>query len=168
MTDQDRPGDERLDTAEAEAAREAAQAAGRARTAGGSGRKSRKGELVTIEQGAAGRVEAGEVSVERGAIGLARAGHVEVHMGAVGAALGERVELHQGLTRLAASTGSVRLEQAGAGTVIANEVTFGPRSGTVVLIARRVEGDVRTLFDWRAGAAFGLVAGLVLSLLRRR
>ena len=34
----------------------------------------------------------------------------------------------------------------------------------LVLIAQRVEGDVRTLLDWRGalafGAAFGLVAGL--------
>jgi hypothetical protein len=38
----------------------------------------------------------------------------------------------------------------------------------VFLLARRVEGPVRALFDWRGAIAFGAVAGLVASLLRRR
>jgi hypothetical protein len=228
MTDDDQHRAHRLDTAEAEAAREAAETArlsGSASTAairtaasqggprrggssGGSARSRSGGEAVTVSrepsanvyqggaelveadtvtirrggagrvnaerleitQGGVGRAEAGEIHVEQGGVGLARAQRVEVRMGGVGAAIGEEIELNQAFARLAVSTGSVKMEQAGAMTVVANDVSFGPQSGVVFLIARRVQGDVRTLFDWRAAAAFGAAVGLVLALIgpRRR
>ena len=35
------------------------------------------------------------------------------------------------------------------------------------LVARKVAGDVRVLFDWRGALAFGAAAGLVLGLVSR-
>jgi hypothetical protein len=59
----------------------------------------------------------------------------------------------------------VHLDQAFARSVIAGNASFGPRSGAFVVIAGRVNGNVRPVLDWRGGvalgAAFGLVAGLV-------
>jgi hypothetical protein len=118
-------------------------------------------ERVEIRQGSAGRVEASEVSVRQGAIGFVRADRIDVAMGAVGAALGRRVHVRQGFSRLAAARDSISLEQSGALTVVANRVDVGRQSGVVFLFARNVHGNVRTLFDWRAGLAFGLGAGLV-------
>jgi hypothetical protein len=40
------------------------------------------------------------------------------------------------------------------------------RSSVVFLAAREVSGEARILLDWRAAAAFGVVVGLVLGLLR--
>ena len=40
-------------------------------------------------------------------------------------------------------------------TLVANRVEFGPNSGAAVVIAARVEGDVRPLLDWRGALAFG-------------
>jgi hypothetical protein len=37
-----------------------------------------------------------------------------------------------------------------------------------MLIAGRVEGNVRTLLDWRGAIAFGAAFGLVAGLVRRR
>jgi len=37
-----------------------------------------------------------------------------------------------------------------------------------VLIARRVDGNVRTLLDWRGALAFGAAFGVVSSILRGR
>ena len=34
------------------------------------------------------------------------------------------------------------------------------------LVARRVSGDVRVLFDWRGALAFGAVAGIVFGILQ--
>jgi hypothetical protein len=82
-------------------------------------------------------------------------------MGAVGAAVGRRVDLRQSLSRLAAARDSVHLEQSGVLTVIANRVEVGRQSGVVFLFAWNVQGNVRTLFDWRAGLAFGVGAGLI-------
>ena len=41
-------------------------------------------------------------------------------------------------------------------------------TGVLLLIARRVEGDVRTLLDWRGALAFGAAFGVITSLFRRR
>ena len=37
-----------------------------------------------------------------------------------------------------------------------------------MLIARKVEGDVRTLLDWRGAIAFGAAFGIIVSLFRGR
>jgi hypothetical protein len=118
-------------------------------------------ERAEIRQSAAGRVEASEVFVRQGAVGFARADRINVAMGAVGAALGRRVDVRQSLSRFAAARDTVSLEQSGALTVVANRVDVGRQSGVVFLFARNVHGNVRTLFDWRAGLAFGVGAGLV-------
>jgi len=35
------------------------------------------------------------------------------------------------------------------------------------LVARRVGGDVRVLFDWRGALAFGAVAGMIVGVVTR-
>ena len=52
--------------------------------------------------------------------------------------------------------------------MIANEVHAERTTGVLVLLARRVDGDVRTLLDWRGALAFGAAFGIVSALLRRR
>ena len=78
-----------------------------------------------------------------------------------------RVELRQGVAG-AVIARDARFEQAGVRTLIANRVHFGPNSGAGVVLAAHVEGDVRTLFDWRGALAFGAAAGIVLGLFRNR
>jgi hypothetical protein len=51
--------------------------------------------------------------------------------------------------------------------VVANQVTMGRGSGALLVIGRRIEGDVRTLLDWRGALAFGAAIGLVVGLVRR-
>jgi hypothetical protein len=126
-----------------------------------------KADRVDIKQGGAGRVEAQEITVRQGGIGLARGERVSVELGGVGAALGTNVELHQGFSRFLAARESVRMEQSGAMTVIADKVEMAPQSGVVFLIARHVQGPVNTLFDWRAAVAFGAAFGVAAGLLRR-
>ena len=62
----------------------------------------------------------------------------------------------------------MRIEQAIVRTVIANEVRVERTTGVLVLIARRVDGDVRTLLDWRGALALGAAIGVVSAILRRR
>ncbi|MBA2557641.1 MAG: hypothetical protein H0V12_09930 [Chloroflexi bacterium] len=123
-------------------------------------------EEVHITQGGAGRVKAGDLRVRQGGVGLARADRISVRMGALGAALGRDIEVRQGFARFAAARESVRFHQAGAMTVIANRAQLGSGSGVVFLFARRVEGEGRVLFDWRAGVAFGAALGVVTGLFR--
>jgi hypothetical protein len=130
------------------------------------GAQSVRADRVDIRQGGAGRVEGGEVSVRQGAIGVAQGERIHLEMGAIAVAIGTNVEVHQGFARFVGARESARLEQAGAMTVIANRVDMAPQSGAVFLIAREVHGDARSVFDWRASAAFGAAFAVVLTLLR--
>ncbi len=62
----------------------------------------------------------------------------------------------------------VQIEQAVVRTVVANNVRFERTTGVLLLLARRVEGDVRVLLDWRGAVAFGAAFGVVVSIFRRR
>ena len=92
---------------------------------------------------------------------------MSVELGGVGAALGSEVRVTQGgvYTVLARE---VHLEQSIVRTVIANEVKADRTTGVLLLLARRVDGDVKTILDWRGALAFGAAFGIVSTLLRRR
>ena len=121
----------------------------------------------TIQQGGIGSLTAAEVSVNQGGIGAVRAGQVSVELGGVGASMSDQLVVRQGLVG-AAIANNARFEQAGVRTLVANRVEFGPNSGAAVVIAARVEGDVKPLIDWRGALAFGVAAGVVGALLRLR
>ena len=83
-----------------------------------------------------------DIAVSQGGIGLARGERVSVELGGVGAALGGEVRVTQGgvYTVLARE---VHLEQSIVRTVIANEVQADRTTGVLLLLARRVDGDVQ-------------------------
>lgn len=124
-------------------------------------------EDIALARGARGRVEAREVVVSVGAIGVARAEKVSVERGAIGAAMGREIRLSQGAAQ-AVLAGNARFEQAFVRSVMAGRVEMGRGSAAGVVIAGRVDGDVRTLVDWRGALAFGAAFGLAWALFGRR
>ena len=90
-----------------------------------------------------------------------------VEMGAIGAALGDEVRVTQGAVGTVLAR-DVRIEQAVVRTVVANNVRFERTTGVLFLVARRVEGNVRVLLDWRGAIVFGAAMGVVMSIFRRR
>lgn len=122
---------------------------------------------VDLVQGGIGRAQATDIAVSQGAIGAARGDRVSVEIGAIGAAMGGEVRLTQGAAG-AVLAREVHVEQAIVRTLVANEVRIDRTTGVLVLIARRVEGNVRTVLDWRGALAFGAAFGAVVGLLRRR
>ena len=120
-----------------------------------------------LRQGGIGRARATDIAVSQGGVGVARADRVSVELGGLGAALAGDVRITQGAAGSIVAR-DVHVEQALVRTVIANHVRAERRTGVLVLIARRVEGDVRTLLDWRGALAFGAAFGLITSLFRRR
>ena len=126
-------------------------------------------DAVDVHMSAIGRVEAGELSVTQGAVGAARTQHLSVDRGAVGAVLADRVEVSRGYARSILAR-QVQMDRAAARIVIAADVR-AEQSAVMFLVARRVSGEVRVLFDWRGGLAFGAAAGVlfgVFSRMRRR
>ena len=88
-------------------------------------------------------------------------------MGGVGAAIAGEVHVTQGGVNTIIAR-DVRIEQAGVRGIIANNVHVERTTGVFIMIARHVEGDVRTLLDWRGAIAFGAAFGAVVTLFRRR
>jgi hypothetical protein len=78
------------------------------------------------------------------------AGNVEVSRGYARSILARQVQIDRGLARMVVAA-DVRAE----------------RTAVLFLVARRVSGDVRVLFDWRGAIAFGAVAGVVFGLISR-
>ncbi len=129
-------------------------------------------ELASLElrQGAIGRVDATDVTVSQGAVGGARAERVAVSQGALGGALAGEVTITQGGAGTIIAR-AVRVEQSVVGRMIAQEVRVEKPSAVMFLLAQRVSGDIRVLFDWKSalalGGAIGLVSGVVQRIARR-
>lgn len=121
---------------------------------------------VDVRQGAIGRLEADEVFVSQGAIGAARGDRVGVELGALGAGLAGDLRITQGAAGTVVAR-SATVEQSLIRTLIAGEVHVARPVGVFVLLAGRVDGDVRPVLDWRGALAFGAVTGLLIGLLRR-
>ena len=122
-------------------------------------------EDITVTQGGIGRAEADDIAVRMGAIGFARGERISVELGAIGVAIGSDVSVTQGFARTVVARNAV-VHQGGARTIVAGNVTLEGRSNTVLLVARKVEGDVRTLLDWRGALAVGAGLAIAAGLLR--
>jgi hypothetical protein len=109
-------------------------------------------------------VEASEVKVEKGAILRARGGTVTVEQGAIGAAAGRTVNLQQGAAVLIAA-GKVSVER-GLTQWLVGGLVEAKQVYAITLIAARVEGQVKCLFDLKGAFAFGAGAALMTGLLR--
>ena len=155
-------------------------------------------ENVSITQGGADRVDADSVHVTQGGITTVTAQAVEPSPGRhrdarvprtsrsawaasvspgpiacrsrwAGSAWRSPVTLGSHRATPARSSPARRtIEQALVGTLITGRATIQRPTGVLLLVAGRVEGPVKAMFDWRGAIAFGAAFGVVLGLLRRR
>ena len=86
-------------------------------------------------------------------------------MGALGFALTGDLSVSQSMVRSVVAR-DAHLEQSAAQLVVAQDVHMGRGSNAFIVLARRVDGDVRSILDWRGAIAFGVAAGLVIRLFR--
>jgi hypothetical protein len=122
-------------------------------------------EIMSVSGGAIGTARAEAIDVSQGAVGAVRADAVDIDTAAVGLAIAREVSVD------AAIVGQVLAREARADRVIAQgivaqRVEISGGALTLFLVAQRVEGSVRTLFDWRGALAFGAAFGVVAALLR--
>jgi hypothetical protein len=105
---------------------------------------------------------AGPAAVPGIAAGSVDARAVAVRQGSIGGVLASDAEISQGYVGTAAA-GTLRVQQSFVRAAIANTFSAGPSTTVVFLVARRLEGNPRVLFDWRAAAVVvTAVAGLRL------
>ena len=123
--------------------------------------------LITGAGSGIGRASATDIAVTQGGVGAARADRVSVELGAIGAALAGDVSITQGAAGSILAR-DVRIEQSAVRMLVANEVHIERTTGVLFLIARKVDGNVKALLDWRGAIAFGAAFGLVSAIFRRR
>jgi hypothetical protein len=111
----------------------------------------------------AGRAPKGEARAARRSVRVPVAGEDDTE-GRSTAAGPESLRIRQGGASVV-SAGHVTIEQGAAGAIVADRVE-GNGIHSVLLIAREVKGDVRTVFTPASAAAFGAGLGLVLGLER--
>jgi hypothetical protein len=132
-----------------------------------SGLEEADARSIDVHQGGIGRARARDISVTQGGIGMARGDRISVELGAVGLAAGSEVGVTQGAVNTVLAR-AVRVERAFVQTMIAGDVRAERQVGVLVLLARRVEGDIKPLLDWRGAVALGAAFAIVRSLFRRR
>jgi hypothetical protein len=130
------------------------------------GAQSVKGETVTIRQGGAVQVTTDTLQATQAAILLNRCSAADLTAGQAGAVIADKATLDQAFANLVISKGETVLDQGGAGVLLASKVE-ARNSGTVILIAGKVEGEVHALFDRQAAVVFGAVFGLVMAVILR-
>jgi len=122
---------------------------------------------VNLRQGGITRVNARDVHVTQGGVALARADHLTTNMSAVALSVSGASQLDRSFVRTLLAR-DVRIEQGGVWNLAAGRVTFERPSLAGIVIAAKVDGDVRPILDWRGAIALGTVAGLLVGVLRRR
>jgi hypothetical protein len=122
---------------------------------------------IDVHQGGIAIAEATDIAVSQGGIAIARGDRVSVEMGAAGLTIAGEARLSQGIAQTVIAR-DVSFEQGLLGTVIAEHVTVRQPSFVGIVLANRVDGEVRALLDWRGALAAGAVIGLIVGILRRR
>jgi hypothetical protein len=120
-------------------------------------------DRVELKMGGIGRLQAEDVFVQFGGVGLGRADKLNVEWGSVGAAAAGELHVQQGIASNVIAR-EATLDQGLVRTLIAAHVTVTRPSAALVVIAGKVDGEVRALLDWRGALAFGLGFGLIAAL----
>jgi len=122
-------------------------------------------DRMELKLGGIGRLDAQDVFVQFGGVGLGRADKLNVEWGSVGAAAAGELHVQQGIASNVIAR-EATLDQGLVRNLIAARVTVTRPSAALVVIAGRVDGEVRALLDWRGALAFGLGFGLVAAVAR--
>jgi hypothetical protein len=107
------------------------------------------------------------VAIRLGGAAVAHGERLSVELGVVGLVVSGDAALTQSYARSILAR-EVRIKQSVAQSVVAGNVVFEKQSGAFIVLARKVEGDVRTVLDWRGALALGAVLAAGIGLLARR
>jgi hypothetical protein len=120
---------------------------------------------IELSRGAVGAIRAQDVHVRTGVVGGIAAGHASVEMGLVGGIAAREASVSQGAVQTVLGQ-EVRVEQSLVRTIVANRVQAGPTTAIAFVLARRVDGNARILFDWRGALALAAVFGALAAAFR--
>ena len=122
------------------------------------------GSQLELREFSVRSLEAPQVEAEKVAVGRIRGGTVNITQGLAGGALAKDVTIRQGAAAGVAG-GKVVLEQSGAQWIFGGLVQ-AKNVFAITVVAAKVEGQVKCLFDARGAFAFGAGLAIVSTALR--
>ena len=122
------------------------------------------GDALDLRLGRVEALNAEEVTADRSAIGRIRARYVRLRQGPVGVVMGRDVELRQSAGLVLAAT-ELNVERS-AGQWLIGGLVQARQVFAIAVVAGRIEGQVKCLFDARGAFAFGAGAALMTGLRR--
>lgn len=121
--------------------------------------------LLEVKQAAIVRVQSEEATLTQAAVGLLQSENANLNGAVAVAVVGNNVDVETGISRFMLAREAIHVEQGGALVMAAPRIEV-TNATTVLLLAREVNGNVRTLMDRRSALVFGLAAGLVMGLMQ--
>jgi len=115
-------------------------------------------DVIEIDQSGAGNVEAKTVNVNQGAIQLAQAETISIEQGGIGQATAETITVEQGGVGLAKAQ-DVTIKESMVVAIAANTVDASDVKAGLIL-ARHVNGEVKTIISPKIAVVFGVATGL--------
>jgi hypothetical protein len=122
------------------------------------------GTALELANARVAEVDGEEVRVSRSLVGRLRGRRVDVRQSGAALALGREVHVHQGGGGILAG-GRLIVEQGG-GQWLVGGLVQARQVFAVAVVAGKIEGQVRCLFDTRGAFAFGAGVALMTGLLR--
>jgi hypothetical protein len=122
-------------------------------------------ETLSLEQSTVQSVQAETVVAHLSPIGRAQTEHVDAQASAIGMAQSQDIHLRGGILGMGQAA-QATISRSVAGVVQANQAQLDDGAIIGVLLAGRVDGNVRPILDLRGVLVLGLVIGLVLKLAR--
>ena len=144
-----------------------------------------EGEFVKVSQSRVRNVEGGHIEMEQifalsidgekieasqGAVALISGNDVSMNQSVCMVAAGNRNSLKHSFVPVSLTREKTSLKKSAACIIGANTVK-AENSAAVLVLAKNIDGNLNTLFDWKSAAAFGAVLGGIwgmFTLLRKR
>lgn len=125
------------------------------------GARYMEADHLLIRQGGAMSLKATRLDITQGGVVLAQTDAASMNTSqAFGVIAGGDVHIDQSLTHFLITKGASHLDQSAVGLLVANDVKV-EKATSIFLLAKRVEGNLTTLFGPREALIFGVLAGIV-------
>ncbi len=128
------------------------------------------GDHVELQQVGALSIDGERINIDQGASCVIRASNINLNQCVSGITATETATIRSSLCPIVLSRKDVEVKDSATLLVAGNSVkTEGVK--TLFVLAKEIDGDVKTLFDWRSALSFGAVIGGLmglLALLRRK
>jgi hypothetical protein len=132
--------------------------------------RSIEGGHIEMEQVCALSVDGEKIEAAQAAVLMISGNDITMNQSAGLIVAGNNTELRYSSVPVSLTRGNATVIKSAAG-IIAGGTVKADNSAAVLVLAKNIDGNMNTLFDWKSAAAFGAVLGGIwgiFTLLRRR